>query len=323
LLPKRIRKALKRLLLSAIFAVLRFSGLSLLVREIWQRNKVTILVYHALSATRADAHFSALTQRYNVIALSEFVSARSAQRTDRLPRKALIITFDDGHRANYELLPVLEKHGIPISIFVCSGIVGTHRHFWWSHASDEAGAQALKALPDEQRVQVLLTHGHTDTREYETRQSLSVDEIAAMKSLVDFQSHTVFHPILPTCTLERAQREIVDSKETLEKQYGLKIYALAYPNGDYSDQDVELLRAAGYSCGLTMTAGFNDWTTDPLRLRRFALPDDAGLNELIVKASGLWGVAKSLYRTRLVCPAARITSAWHHTVWGAVTYRRS
>jgi hypothetical protein len=28
------------------------------------------------------------------------------------------------------------------------------------------------------------------------------------------------------------------------------------------------------------------------------LPDDAGLNELIVKASGLWGLAKVVYRTR-------------------------
>src|SRR5262249_52809892 len=121
----------------------------------------------------------------------------------------------------------------------------------------------------------------------------------------DFQSHTVFHPILPSCTPERARREIVESKEILERQYGLKIYALAYPNGDHSDRDVELLRVAGYSCGLTMIAGFNDWKTDPFRLRRFAVSDDAGLNELIVKSSGLWGIAKAFCRTSVADLAKR------------------
>jgi poly-beta-1,6-N-acetyl-D-glucosamine N-deacetylase len=288
----------KRLLRSAVFTILRFSGLPFLIREIWQRTKVTIVVYHALPAALADAHFSALKRRYNLVALSEFLAARSGHTTDRLPRKALIVTFDDGHRGNYELVPVLEKYGIPITIFLCSGIIGTHRHFWWLHANDRLDAQAMKALPDERRVQALLARGHADTHEYETRQSLAVGEIAEMKSLVDFQSHTVFHSVLPNCTLERARQEVVESRETLEQQYGLKIYALAYPNGDHSDREVELLRAAGYTCGLTMMAGFNDSQTDPFRLRRFALPDDAGLNELIVKASGLWGLAKALYRTR-------------------------
>src|SRR5205823_400641 len=130
--------------------------------------------------------------------------------------------------------------------------------------------------------------------EYDARQSLSLDEITEMKSVVDFQSHTVFHPILPACSFEKARWEIVESKEALEREHGLKIYALAYPNGDYSDRDVELLQKAGYTCGLTLDPGFNDFQTDPFRLRRVALPDDAGINEVIVKTSGLWTVLKEM-----------------------------
>ena len=284
---------LKRFFRSAVFASLRFSGLPFVIREIWQRNKVTIVVYHALDAARADVHFAALRGRYNVMSLSDFLAARSSQPTECLPPKALIITVDDGHRSNYGLTSAIQRHRIPITIFLCSGIVGTNRHYWWLHTNNSGEAQALKALPDEQRIQALLRKGHADRREYETRQSLSRDEIAEMKFAVDFQSHTVFHPILPACSIERARWEVVESKEALEREYGLKIYALAYPNGDYSDREVGLLQDAGYTCGLTSDAGFNDSATDPFRLRRVTLLDDAGVNEVIVKTSGLWALLKA------------------------------
>jgi len=273
---------------------LRYSGLPFLVRELLQRRAVTIVVYHALPADLADLHFGALRRRYNIISLSEYLAARINGTADRLPGKALIITFDDGHRSNYELMSLLEKHRIPITIFLCSGIVGTHRHYWWSHAQDPAQAQSLKALPDQQRVEVLQGKGHSDTREYETRQSLSRSEIAEMKGAVDFQSHTVFHPVLPACSDEKAAREIVESKQTLEDEHGLRICALAYPNGDYSDREIRLLRKAGYTCGLTLDAGYNDSKTDLFCLRRVPLPDDAGLDELLVKTSGLWAYLQAL-----------------------------
>jgi len=288
----------KRFCRSAVFALLRFSGLPFLVRELWQRNKVTIVAYHELDAARADAQFAALRARYNVISLARFLAAGTSQSVGRLPRKALIITFDDGHRSNYGLTSVIETHRIPVTIFLCSGIVGTHRHYWWLHAKDSREAQALKALPDEQRVQALLSRGHADRQEYETRQSLSGDEISAMKTIVDFQSHTVSHPILPACSLERARSEIVASKDALERNHGLQIYALAYPNGDYSDREVGLLQEAGYDCGLTMDARFNDSHTDRFRLRRVALPNDAGINEVIVKTSGVWALLKTFRTTR-------------------------
>src|SRR5439155_1401717 len=174
-------------------------------------------------ADRAAAHFAALRSRYHVIGLSDFLAARSNRTTDRLPPRALIITFDDGHKSNYDLRPLLEAHRIPVTIFLCGGIVGTQRHYWWLHARNAANAQRLKALPDEQRTRELLHEGHTDTREYNTRHALSRGEIEEMKGMVDFQSHTMFHPILPACSDERAEQEIVGSKQVLESQFGLRL----------------------------------------------------------------------------------------------------
>ena len=295
---------MKRLVRSIVFTLLRFSGIPFLVRELIQRRKITIVVYHATSAGVAEQHLRALKERYSIISLADYLAWRKQGALGTLPFKSLIITADDGHKNNFELKPLLEKYQIPVTVFLCSGIVGTHRHYWWSHTNDSAEAQALKALPDEQRVEVLLRKGHADRREYETRQSLSRAEIAEMKSAVDFQCHTVFHPILPACSIERVRWEIVESKETLEREHGLKIYALAYPNGDYSDREVGLLRDAGYTCGLTLDGGFNDSETDPFRLRRVALPDDAGVNEVLVKTSGLWTFLKAF--------GSKSTNPWRH-----------
>ena len=283
----------KNLLKAICFTLLRFSGLPFLIREAAQRRKVTIVVYHSLPADLAEVHFGILGSRYNIVSLSTYLSARASGSMNTLPSKSLIITFDDGHRNNYQLLPLLQKHEIPITIFLCSGIVGTRRHYWWSHAGSPSEAQKLKSLPDEQRVGALIEKGHADSKEYETRQALSWKEIAEMRNVVDFQSHTVFHPILPECSEQRAKREIIESKSFLE-QHGLEIHGLAYPNGDYSDRDIRLLRNAGYVCGLTLKPGYNDAKTNLFCLRRVALPDDAGINELIVKTSGLWTFLKIL-----------------------------
>src|SRR6266480_1224108 len=83
------------LLRDMIFILLRYSGIPFLLRELIQRRKITILVYHSLPGVRARRHFQALRARYHIIALSDYLRARAEGETWRLPSKSLIITFDD------------------------------------------------------------------------------------------------------------------------------------------------------------------------------------------------------------------------------------
>lgn len=270
------------------FFLIRCTLIPLLVRELIQRKKITIILYHDIKPETAEKQFKLLQSKYNIIALKDYVEAKKLGNVDKLPPKSLIITFDDGHKNNYSLRPILKKYNIPITIFLCSSIVDTNRHFWFKHGLTNSQQQNLKKLPDEKRSEILMKFNFDDTKEYEDRQALSKDEIEEMKEIVDFQSHTMFHPVLTKCSLGRTEKEILQSKKDLELNYGLRIYALSYPNGNYSDREILIANNADYECGITLDPGFNSQDTDLFRLKRICLLDDTGISELLVKSSGVW-----------------------------------
>ena len=280
----------------SMFLMLRATGIPLLLRETVQRHRVTILCYHQPCAEDFARQLEILTRHYNVISLSRYLQWR-ADAAVRLPPKPLVITFDDGHRSNYQLKEVLLRHQIPATIFLCSAIVGTNRHFWWNSAPPR-DVERLKRVGDDERRTMLSSRGLGETREHLERQALSSEELVELREIVDFQSHTRFHPILPCCDDRRALDEIAESRRELKERFGLASDAFAYPNGDYNERDVKLVQHAGYRCALTIDGGYNSRTNDVFRLRRIRMSDAADASELIVKASGLWGVWERMAEPR-------------------------
>jgi peptidoglycan/xylan/chitin deacetylase (PgdA/CDA1 family) len=277
-----------------VFLALRATLLPFVLREVCQRKKVTIIVYHAPSAEIFDTHICFLKHVYHIVPLSVYLEARQRGDFSKLPPKALVITLDDGYRSNYELKHIIEKHNVPVTIFLCSGLIDTNRRLWFYHEETSAIVQQLKTVPDEERLAILREAGFEETREFEGRQALSASEIAGLKNTVDFQSHTVFHPILPRCSSEKVETELVQSRIDLQAQLGTEVYAFAYPNGDYSERELRMVEKAGYQCALTLDRGSNTVRTPLFMLRRICIPDNAELHELVVKASGLWGGIKGL-----------------------------
>ncbi len=278
---------------SWVYKILRYSGVAWLTREVVQRHKVTFLLFHDMSAADAERNFTYLKRHYNIIGLDDYLEAVHGHKS--LPKKAVVITFDDGHISNYDILPVIKRLQIPVTIFLCSDIVGTGRHFWFRHGQEvKAKVESFKRIPDEQRREELKAYGFEQQKEYPDIQALQKEHIEEMKPWVNFQSHTCFHPILPQCDDSSAHEEIADSKHRLEENFGLSVSALSYPNGDYSARDIRMAKEAGYMCGVTVDAGYNDLRTDLFRLKRFSVNDAHTTTELMVKASGCYALLKNL-----------------------------
>jgi peptidoglycan/xylan/chitin deacetylase (PgdA/CDA1 family) len=272
----------------AIFFLMRMTLVPFFTREVIQRKKVTIIYYHDPDLGTMNSHIEALRKKYNIISLKEFIDAVRSNNGSTLPKKSLIITYDDGHVGNFALLPIFSRYEVKPTIFLCTGLAGTKRHFWFIESRGRLDVGELNAVPCDERIERLKGIGFAEDKEYESRQALSKDEIGKMKGIVDFQSHTVFHASLPRCSDERANREILDSKRDLTQKFGLDPFALSYPNGDYSPKIVDMARKAGYACGITADPGFNDIRTDLFRLKRICMRDSGGGSEAIVRASGFY-----------------------------------
>lgn len=277
-----------------IFLLIRRSGLPFLFRELVQKNKITIVLFHDIDKKSAETAFSYLSQKYNIIGLDTFLQACEEKNKEKIPAKAMIITFDDGHKGNIELLPIIKKYNLPVTIFLCAGIVDTNRHFWFQLENHPLSLPELKRRTNQERLKILSETGFTQEKEYDIPQALTKREIEELRGDVNLQSHTTFHPCLPTCNDQEAREEIAGSKEILEKNFNLNINSFSYPNGDYSDRDIQLLKKAGYQCGVTVDYGFNDMDSDLFRLKRIDVNDTGDRNELIVKSSGVWGVFEAL-----------------------------
>jgi poly-beta-1,6-N-acetyl-D-glucosamine N-deacetylase len=278
-----------------IFKIFRLLTFPRFFKILKQRKTVTILIFHDLGPKTADMAFAYLFNNYNIISLNTFIEAQESGDCNLIPSYALIITFDDGHKNNYKLLDIIKKHNVPVTIFLCSGIIDTYRHFWFKYQKlENFQIHQLKKVSNSKRLEFLLKEGFNQTEEYTYRQALSLDEINEMEEFVDFQSHTIFHPCLPNCNYIEAKNEIFNSKNDLENKLHKKIFTIAYPNGDYSERDLKLCKQSGYKCGLTADYGFNTISTDPFKLKRLIINDTDNLDEIIVKSSGFWDFLKTI-----------------------------
>jgi peptidoglycan/xylan/chitin deacetylase (PgdA/CDA1 family) len=277
-----------------VFGFLRYSGVASLARNIRQRGRVTIVFYHDPGAAVFERHMRLLSSLYSIIPLSDYVDAVSRRDLRDLPRKPLVVTFDDGWAGNRELLPVFQRYGIRPTIFVSTSIVGTDRHFWWTEC-DPADRERLKGLPDAEMTTELRAMGFEETKAYPKRQALSIEELDELRPYVDFQLHGRFHPILPNCGEDRARDEILGGRDEFVRLFGVPPTVLAYPNGDFSEREVKLAEEAGLSLAVTVTPGSNSLETPPHALRRMSV-SEAGddLDVLVVVVAGVYSWLKGL-----------------------------
>jgi peptidoglycan/xylan/chitin deacetylase (PgdA/CDA1 family) len=112
-----------------------------------RRNGTLVLCYHRVAEGVEDP-FHLCVRPDNFAAHLEEISRSRQPSTladvsvpSRRPR--VVVTLDDGYRDNLtNALPIAESKGVPITVFVTSGILGNHNGFWW----DRLGA-LLRARP--------------------------------------------------------------------------------------------------------------------------------------------------------------------------------
>lgn len=279
----------------ALFCSLFRAGVPAVLRWLQGKERVSIICYHDPAPELLARHFEYLQKHYNFVSLTEVLDAWD--NGTALSGRPLVVTLDDGHRGNFALMPVFQRYAVKPTIFLCSAIAGTKRGFWFMHVP-RAELGSFKSLSNAQRRDRLTQLGFQFEQAQAEREALSAEEIAEMASVVDFQAHSRFHPILPTCDDNEARSEITDCLAELSQQLGIRSSVFAYPNGSYSPRDRQLVIEAGYRAAVTVDTDYNDRLTDRFTLKRTCIPDISSVAELAVKTSGLWTL---LLRFKATC----------------------
>ncbi len=275
--PKRTARRIK-ILKNLVATLICLSGIHILIREWICQNRVAILMYHDAEPAIFAKHIAYLSRHYTIISLDALVAAIYEKDFSQIPAKSVVITIDDGHAGNIDLLPLFKQYGIRPTLFVCTQIINTHRHFWFKiDGQSKREREKLKRLPNAERLAHLkrVIDFEPETV-YPNRQALNIQEMKAMIRDVDFQPHTQFHPILPRCTEIECRQEILGSKTDLEELLKIECSDFSYPNGNYTEREIEIAKAAGFRSARTTVIGWNTLATDPYQLKTIPIADDAG-----------------------------------------------
>lgn len=225
-------------------------------------HPLRVLCYHAIADLSGDPLLEAYgvpvdrfrlqldTLRragYRFVAPEELV--RFLERRGGLPRRPLLLTFDDCYRdLSTGALPLLEQRAIPAIAFAVTDRIGGTNEWDRPHGAVALGLLDADGLAD------------------------------AARRGVEVGAHSRTHPSLPGLADEALSAEIAGSVEQLRRLGHGVVRFFAYPYGEHDARARAAVRAAGVRAAFTTDPGRVHAADDPYRLRRVEiLPGDVGL----------------------------------------------
>lgn len=193
---------------------------------------------HVLAVTldELESHLVALLRRgYEPVAMRDLLIRRG---------KLLHVTFDDAFAGVMDAAGVLERLGVPGTVFACS-------------AHSESGRQSLD-------VPELASDRDEYPSEFRTLGWDELRELAAKR--IEIGSHCVTHAHLTQLDDKRLREQLELSRSRIEDELGRPCSVLAYPFGESDARVREATRKAGYEAAFGLP-GSRKWR-DPFDLPR-------------------------------------------------------
>jgi peptidoglycan/xylan/chitin deacetylase (PgdA/CDA1 family) len=217
---------------------------------------VPILCYHNLGPqTRGRLLMSASAfeeqmrylkrEGYHVITIKEFLEFSALRQ--QLPRKTVILTFDDGWRSFKEYAyPILKELEYPATLFIYTDFVGARIALSWAE---------LKELAQEG----FDIQAHSKTHDDMRRKSTESDE--------EYR--------------RRMQLELVQPLALFQQRIGQLPRILAYPYGSHDEDVVKRVREAGYVAALDVRRQGNPSFTPALTIHRAQIYSEMSLEDFV------------------------------------------
>lgn len=245
--------------------------------------------------------------------VSERELLQHLEHKEPLPKRAVLVTFDDGYREQFSLAaPILKKYSVPAVFFISTLAVNERSVGWWDEiawmvkhtkrrtlkllgreydlalpnrqsAIGELIARTKAFAPGEQRVLLRELERECDIGGVPAgiadRTLMTWEQVRAARDFgISIGSHTVSHRMLSRLSSEAQRMELVESKAELERQTGQEVLSLAYPfggAGHFTTETMLLAKRAGYRLAFTLLPPLRR-VLDPFAMSRLLAPAELG-----------------------------------------------
>ncbi len=255
---------------------------------------VPVLMYHHVSPSPGlvtvspetfASHMGYLARAgYTTVSADDLAGFIRREKT--LPRKSVLITFDDGFLDNYVYAyPELRKRGLRAVVFIVTN--------WISDGAlrPHAGSGNPPPTPGHKACKAAIREGRSD--EVMMRWS----EIQAASDTLEIHSHTHRHvrwdQLFPDEATRRAEveKDLCLSRELLQRNLGKVSEHLCWPWGYYEPAYQTIAQKLGFNVQYTVGKGVNTGGRNPLQIAR----------EVMKERGALWlGKQLWIYRHGLV-----------------------
>ncbi len=230
------------------------------MRALRSRRSV-ILCYHGVGPSSAErdphflrvapprfrAHIELLRDAgFDFVTVAELV--RRADGGDP-PPGLVAISFDDGMDDNHAIvLPILHEYGLPATVYVATGFIGKPNPW----IAPDSGARMMTAPELRDLVEAGFELG----------------------------AHSVTHPDLSQLDFDQCLREMIESRETIERLTGVEVQTFAYPFCVYGAEARAAAEQAGFLAAVTCH-GRGSWA--PFEMKRAMITGKDGLPSFFLK----------------------------------------
>lgn len=217
-----------------------------------------------------------------------FVSPEDILNGLKKDKKYALITFDDGYYNNYFALPVLNEFKASAVFFISANHVKENKSFWWDALYRERKKQNVSIEEIYKEKGELMSKTNDGIEKYLIdkfgKKSLipigDIDRPFTPSELKDFSknkyvfigNHTNNHAILTNYVSSGIKSEIFDAQNNIYQMTGVIPNIIAYPNGNFSDEIINISKEVGLKLGVTVIPKKNYFPINNIfTLNRFVL----------------------------------------------------
>jgi peptidoglycan/xylan/chitin deacetylase (PgdA/CDA1 family) len=251
-----------------------------------QKNKLLIFYFHGIYRNEAEKNLNHVDPQNNLTVrqFTDFIEyflrnnyhfIKPEDLSTGLPdnKPCIMLTFDDGYFNNTLAIEILNKYKIPATFFITTKYILENKSYWWDaiYKFRSKEGKNLDEIRKEQNYLKGFKHSFIENYISENfgidsfepwsdiDRPLNIKELKEISTnpYVTIGNHTDNHSILTNYSSEEIKKELSLSNKILFDLTGINPSTVAFPNGNFNNEVLEITQELGFQFAFTVINKLN------------------------------------------------------------------